>query len=182
VLLVTAGMLQLALGFAFGLPWPAHIGALAVGFLFTAFAFMGLGMAIAMLVDNVPAVQALGQCIFLPMLILGGVAVQLESLPLWAQHVSVFLPGRYAVEVLQRAFTGTGLGGSCRRHVPLGPKLLAQQSVAGGRVWHVAGRRWGGRAARPSGDQRAGGCPAGRDPTRLCAGGKAVNRRLARHH
>src|SRR4051812_17178061 len=112
VLLVTAGMLQLALGFAFGLPWPAHIGALAVGFLFTAFAFMGLGMAIAMLVDNVPAVQALGQCIFLPMLILGGVAVQLESLPLWAQHVSVFLPGRYAVEVLQRAFTGTGLGGS----------------------------------------------------------------------
>jgi hypothetical protein len=112
VLLVTAGMLQLALGFAFGLPWPAHIGALAVGFLFTAFAFMGLGMTIAMLVDNVPAVQALGQCIFLPMLILGGVAVQLESLPLWAQHVSVFLPGRYAVEVLQRAFTGTGLGGS----------------------------------------------------------------------
>jgi ABC-2 type transport system permease protein len=65
-----------------------------------------------MLVDNVPAVQALGQCIFLPMLILGGVAVQIESLPLWAQHISVVFPGRYAVEVLQRAFTGTGLGGS----------------------------------------------------------------------
>jgi len=112
VLLVTAALLQLALGFAFGMPWPAHAGALAVGFMFTAFAFMGLGMTIAMLVDNVPAVQALGQCIFLPMLILGGVAVQLESLPLWAQHVSVFFPGRYAVEVLQRAFTGAGLGGS----------------------------------------------------------------------
>jgi hypothetical protein len=28
------------------------------------------------------------------------------------QHVSVFFPGRYAVEVLQRSFTGTGLGGS----------------------------------------------------------------------
>jgi hypothetical protein len=112
VLLVTAALLQLALGFAFGMPWPAHAGALAVGFLFAAFAFMGLGMTIAMLVDNVPAVQALGQCIFLPMLILGGVAVQIESLPLWAQHVSIFFPGRYAVEVLQRAFTGTGLGGS----------------------------------------------------------------------
>jgi len=112
VLLVTAALLQLALGFAFGMPWPAHVDALAAAFLFTAFAFMGLGMTIAMLVDNVPAVQALGQCIFLPMLILGGVAVQLESLPLWVQHVSVFFPGRYAVEVLQRSFTGTGLGGS----------------------------------------------------------------------
>jgi len=112
VLLVTAALLQLALGFAFGMPWPAHVGALAVGFLFTAFAFMGVGLTIAMLVDNVPAVQALGQCIFLPMLILGGVAVQLESLPLWVQHMSVIFPGRYAVEVLQRSFTGTGLGDS----------------------------------------------------------------------
>jgi hypothetical protein len=112
VLLVTAALLQLALGFAFGMPWPAHAGPLAVGFLFTAFAFMGVGMTIGMLVDNVPAVQALGQCIFLPMLILGGVAVQLESLPLWALHISVFFPGRYAVEMLQRSFTGAGLGGS----------------------------------------------------------------------
>src|SRR3569833_1677940 len=112
VLLVTAAILQLALGFAFGMPWPAHAWALAAGFLFTVFAFMGLGMTIAMLVDNVPAVQARGQCIFLPMLILGGVAVQLESLPLWVQHVSVFFPGRFVVVVLQRSFTGAGLGGS----------------------------------------------------------------------
>lgn len=112
VLLVTAGMLQLALGFAFGLPWPAHPAGLLIAFLFTAFAFMGIGMTIAMLVDNVPAVQALGQCIFLPMLILGGVAVRLESLPLWAQHVSAFFPGRCAVEVLQRCFTGAGLSGA----------------------------------------------------------------------
>jgi hypothetical protein len=109
VLLVTAGMLQLVLGFAFGLPWPAHPGGLLIAFLFTAFAFMGVGLTIAMLVDNVPAVQALGQCIFLPMLILGGVAVRLESLPTWAQHVSGFFPGRYAVEALQRCFTGAGL-------------------------------------------------------------------------
>jgi len=109
VLLVTAGMLQLALGLAFGMPWPAHPGQLAIAFLFTAFAFMGVGMTIAMLVDNVPAVQALGQCIFLPMLILGGVAVQLQSLPPWAQHISAFFPGRYAVEALQRCFTSTGL-------------------------------------------------------------------------
>jgi len=58
----------------------------------------------------VPAVQALGQCIFLPMLIIGGVAVQLASLPLWAQHVSAFFPGRYAVEALQACVSGGGLG------------------------------------------------------------------------
>ena len=112
VLLVTAALLQLALGFAFGLPWPAHPGALTIAFRFTAFALMGVGLTIAMLVDNVPAVQALGQCIFLPMLILGGVAVQLESLPAWAQHISAFFPGRYAVEALQRSFTGAGLSGA----------------------------------------------------------------------
>src|SRR4029077_3023787 len=107
--LVTAALLQLVVGFAFGLPWPADTGGLLIAFLFTAFAFMGLGMTIAMLVDNVPAVQALGQCIFLPMLILGGVAVRLESLPGWAQHVSAFFPGRYAVEALRACVMGTGL-------------------------------------------------------------------------
>jgi hypothetical protein len=63
-----------------------------------------------MLADNVPAVQALGQSIFLPMLIIGGVAVRLDSLPEWAQHASAFFPGRYAVEALQVSATGEGLG------------------------------------------------------------------------
>lgn len=111
VLLVTAALLQLALGFVLGLPWPAHPAPLILAFLFTAFAFMGVGLTIAMLVENVPAVQALGQCIFLPMLILGGVAVPLQTLPSWAQHISAFFPGRYAVEALQRCFTGAGLFG-----------------------------------------------------------------------
>ena len=61
-----------------------------------------------MMADNVPAVQALGQCIFLPMLIIGGVAVPLASLPEWAQHLSAFFPGRYAVEALQACVTGSG--------------------------------------------------------------------------
>jgi hypothetical protein len=37
------------------------------------------------------------------------VAVQLESLPAWAQHIAAFFPGRYAVDVLQASATGTGL-------------------------------------------------------------------------
>jgi len=35
--------------------------------------------------------------------------VQLSSLPEWAQHVSAFFPGRYAVEAMQTAVTGQGL-------------------------------------------------------------------------
>jgi ABC-2 type transport system permease protein len=109
VLLVTAALLQLALGLAFGMPLPLHLFDLWIGFSLVAFSFMAMGMVIAMLVDNVPAVQALGQCIFLPMLMIGGVAVQLESLPAWAQHIAAFFPGRYAVDVLQACATGTGL-------------------------------------------------------------------------
>jgi hypothetical protein len=55
-------------------------------------------------------VQALGQCIFLPMLIIGGVAVPLASLPPWAERVSGYLPGRYAVDAIQATANGNGLG------------------------------------------------------------------------
>ena len=109
VLLVTAALLQLALAFVFGMPAPAHPFGLLAAFAVASFAFLGFGLVIAMLVDNVPAAQALGQCIFLPMLMIGGVAVQLESLPTWAQHTSLFFPGRYAVEALQLSAAGTGL-------------------------------------------------------------------------
>jgi len=109
VLLVTAGMLQLVLAMAIGMPAPVHPLGLAIVFTLVAFAFVGLGLVIAMLADNVPAVQALGQVLFLPMLIIGGVAVRLESLPDWAQHLSAFFPGRYAVAALQDVVTGEGL-------------------------------------------------------------------------
>jgi len=112
VIILTAGLLQLGLALAIGMTAPEHPVALAVAFTLVAFAFIGLGLVIATLADNVPAVQALGQCIFLPMLIIGGVAVQLSALPLWAQHVSAFFPGRYAVEALQAAVSGRGFSGS----------------------------------------------------------------------
>lgn len=110
VLLVLAGFLQVSLAMLIGMPLPSHPLDLWLAFTFVAFALMGLGLVIATLADNVPAVQALGQCIFLPMLIIGGVAVQLASLPEWAQHLSAYFPGRYAVEAMQACVTGTGLG------------------------------------------------------------------------
>jgi len=54
-------------------------------------------------------VQALGQCLFLPMLVIGGVAVPIASLPDWAQRLASFFPGRYAVEAMQAATTGNDL-------------------------------------------------------------------------
>lgn len=107
-IILSAGLLQLAVAFALGMTLPAHPFELWVAFTFVAFAFIGLGLVIATLADNVPAVQALGQCIFLPMLIIGGVAVPLASLPQWAQHVSAFFPGRYAVESMQACINGAG--------------------------------------------------------------------------
>jgi ABC-2 type transport system permease protein len=109
LLLMIAGALQLALALLIGMPWPQHPFELWVAFTFVAFAFMGLGLVIAMMADNVPAVQALGQCIFLPMLILGGIAVPLESLPEWAQTLSAFFPGRHAVEAFRAVVSGDGL-------------------------------------------------------------------------
>lgn len=110
VLLLTAGLLQIALAMALGMPWPEHPLHLLAAFTVASFAFLGLGLVIAMLADNVPAVQALGQCIFLPMLIIGGVAVPLTSLPDWALHLSAYFPGRYAVEAIQATVNGPGLG------------------------------------------------------------------------
>ena len=94
---------------ALGMPFPAHPLDLFVAFTFVSFAFIGLGLVMATMADNVPAVQALGQCIFLPMLIIGGIAVPLASLPDWAQHVSAFFPGRYAVQAVQACVNAGGL-------------------------------------------------------------------------
>ena len=148
VLLVTAGLLQIGLAMAIGMPAPAHPIALAVAFACVAIAFLGLGLVIAMMADNVPAVQALGQCVFLPMLIIGGVAVPLASLPVWAQHLSAFFPGRYAVDALQASATGGGLD-------PVKFSLIAllvigaAGSVAGARLFRWdAGERFAVRAGK----------------------------------
>jgi ABC-2 type transport system permease protein len=109
-ILITAGLLQLGLAIAVGMPLPEHPLDLFIVFTFVSFAFIGLGLVMAMMADNVPAVQALGQCIFLPMLIIGGIAVPLASLPEWAQHLSAFFPGRYAVAAFQACVVGEGLG------------------------------------------------------------------------
>jgi hypothetical protein len=148
VLLLTAGLLQILLAMVIGMPAPSNVFGLWVAFTCVAFAFLGLGLVIAMLADNVPAVQALGQCIFLPMLIIGGVAVPLSSLPDWAQHLSAFFPGRYAVEALQASATGGGPGGAAFSLLAL-LVIGAAGSLAGARLFRWdAGERFAARAGK----------------------------------
>jgi ABC-2 type transport system permease protein len=106
---IVAGAVALQLALAhlvFGTPWPAQPLVFGVAALAATFAFLGLGLVIAALADGVPAVQALGQCFFLPMILLGGVGVPLAVLPAWAQRLAGFMPGRYAVVALQSGFEG----------------------------------------------------------------------------
>ena len=106
VIVASAALLQIMLArVVYGTPLPAHPAQALAAFLVVTFAFLGLGLLVAALADDVPAVQALGQCLFLPMIMIGGVGVPLAVLPLWAQRVAGFMPGRYAVDVLQRCFT-----------------------------------------------------------------------------
>jgi ABC-2 type transport system permease protein len=143
VLILAAALLQIGLALLMGMPFPAHPLGLLIAFTLTAFAFMGLGMIIATLADNVPSVQALGQCIFLPMLIVGGVAVRLSTLPEWALHLSTFLPGRYAVAAMQSNVGGQGLGAVGFDLLALG-LIGAAAMIAGLRLF-----RWdAGRQAR----------------------------------
>ncbi|HVT71757.1 MAG TPA: ABC transporter permease [Lacunisphaera sp.] len=153
VIIAGAVALQVALArWIYGTPLPAHPLAGIAAYLVVAWAFLGLGLLIAALADDVPAVQALGQCLFLPMIMIGGVGVPLAALPAWAQRLAGFMPGRYAVDVLQRCVTDPrGLAGA---GFSLGALLVI--GAAGGLVgtklfrWD-AGRRIGRRALAWSG-------------------------------
>jgi ABC-2 type transport system permease protein len=148
LIVASAVLIQIALARAvYGTPLPTQPGIAVLAFFFVTAAFLALGLLIAALADTVPAVQALGQCIFLPMIMIGGVGVPLTALPDWAQHVAGFMPGRYAVEVLQPCFDGrNGLPGAGFRLGALGVIGLAA-GVAAARLF-----RWeaGARIGRPA--------------------------------
>src|SRR4051812_6481237 len=105
VIVALAIVLQIGLAHAiYGTPLPLHPVQLIAAFLVAMAAFLGLGLVVTALAHDVPAVQALGQCLFLPMILVGGVGVPLVALPEWAQRFACFMPGRYAVEILQACF------------------------------------------------------------------------------
>jgi ABC-type multidrug transport system permease subunit len=121
----------------YGTPLPMHPAQAGIAFLFVTGSFLGLGLLITALADDVPAVQALGQCLFLPMILIGGVGVPLTMLPSWVQRAAGFMPGRYAVDVLQRCFSNpNGLRGADFSLIAL---LMTGGVAAGMGIWRF---RW----------------------------------------
>lgn len=105
VIVATAALLQVGLAhLIFHTPLPENPAETALGLLIVSISFLGLGLLVAALADDVPSVQAMGQCVFLPMIMIGGVGIPLVALPVWAQRAAGFMPGRYAVEVLQLGY------------------------------------------------------------------------------
>ena len=151
LLVGSAALLQLALAWSlYRTPLPACPGQFLLAFAGVCFAFLGVGLVIAMLADNVPAVQAIGQCVFLPMIMIGGVGVPLRVLPGWAQRVAGFLPGRYAVAALDACILpgGRGLGGAPFALGALGVIGAAAFAAGFGLFRWDVGPRVMGRAAR----------------------------------
>ena len=110
-LIASTAVLQVFLArLIYGTPFPDHLAQFAIAYALVAFAFLGLGLVVAALANDVPAVQALGQCVFLPLIMIGGVGVPLAVLPSWAQALAGFFPGRYSVDALQAGYGGDGGG------------------------------------------------------------------------
>jgi ABC-2 type transport system permease protein len=104
LLVLSAAALQLGLAmWIYHMPFPIHPWELLLAFTVVCFAFLGIGLIISMIANSTHAVQALGQSLFLPMIMIGGVGVPLSILPDWGKTVAAFLPGRYAVQAMDRA-------------------------------------------------------------------------------
>lgn len=183
LLLVVAAVLQILLAMALGMPAPERPTQLWASFTVVALSLLGLGLLLAALAGSVTAAQGLGQSVFLPMLILGGVAVRPEAMPELVQRLAAFFPGRYAVLLIQQSVSGEGTvsplflltalllmggaaflaGGKLFRTDPRQPLPLRVERgwlVAALGVWMVVGMS-SGFATRNSGEMA--GEPAGRD-------------------
>ena len=150
VLLASAALLQVVLArLIYGTPFPVDPGQAVVAFLFTAFSFLGLGVLVAAVADDVPSVQALGQCLFLPMIMLGGVGCPWPPSPDGRRGSRSFMPGRYAVQVLQRCFSdprglaGTGFGLLCTRRHRRGCRRRGDELFRWDAGRHLSRSAWG---------------------------------------
>lgn len=111
VMLLSAALLLLAgCMFIYGMPMPARPLELLAAYSVVSISFMALGLVIAMVANSPGAVQAIGQCIFMPMIILGGVGVKVEALRGSMRQIPTYLPGLYAVRVLNACIEPKGAG------------------------------------------------------------------------
>lgn len=136
VLVAGAAALQLVLArLIYGTPFPIFPGHFLVAYLAVAFALLGLGLLVAALASDVPAVQALGQCLFLPLIMIGGVGIPLVVLPEWTQRLASFLPGRYAVDALQAGYSDEAHGALFRFNLIALAAFGLGAGIAGARLF-----------------------------------------------
>ena len=147
LLLLSAGALQVAVAAMIGSPLPSHPVQLWFAFTLTCAAFLGIGLLITMLADTVAAAQALGQAVFLPMLILGGIAVPRDRVPEWVQAIAAALPGQYAVDAIDGALAGSGLTRLAPNAAALAIMAAAAAAAATAAFRWEAGQRVGLRRA-----------------------------------
>jgi hypothetical protein len=154
----SAALLELLLAhYGYHMPWPPHPFQLVVAFTFSCFAFLAMGLVIAMVAESVPAVQALGNAIFLPMIMIGGVGVPLHRLPPFIQGVAHFTPGLYSVDAMQACINPATLLVSPDGKVPHGlPDVgfnLAALTVIGVAALLAGGKlfRWDNSRKLPRG-------------------------------
>lgn len=92
------GAIIAALGIAaFGAAAPASALSFAIGWLASALAVCGIGMAIGTLMPNPRAGMVVGQLFFLPSIMLGGLMFPASMLPANLARVAGFLPSRWAM-------------------------------------------------------------------------------------
>ena len=131
VLVLSAALVQLGLAmWIYNMPFPAHPWRLLGAFTVVCFALLGIGLIISMVANSTHAVQALGQSLFLPMIMIGGVGVPLYMLPKWGHHLASFLPGRYAVQALHPAFVAVPRGAAARYYTGFNDLALSLIGLA----------------------------------------------------
>jgi ABC-type transport system involved in cytochrome c biogenesis permease component len=153
LIILLAVIMQFALAWClYRTPLPARPLSMLAAYTCVSFAFLGMGLIIAMLAGAVPAVQALGQAIFLPMIMIGGVGVPLRALPDWARHFAGYLPGRYAVELLDACYLPDGDGLAGGKFAIIALLVIGTAScIAGARIFRwdsgsklpVSAKLWG---------------------------------------
>jgi ABC-2 type transport system permease protein len=123
---------------------PASIaGFVAAGALSYA-AFAGIGTLIGVVAGNATASMLLGQLLYIPSIILGGLTVPLSALPVGLQTVSLFFPATHCMKL----FTGLAMPGSTG--MPWGSIVVLGASAIISFILSAVLFSWDSRAAAPN--------------------------------
>ncbi|PWV92111.1 ABC-2 type transport system permease protein [Paenibacillus cellulosilyticus] len=105
---VIIGSIEILLIGHLGLDAPLNVNVMQflLSMLLAASAFIAVGFIVASLFQRVHSALAIGFVMLYPMLFLSGATIPIESLPSSLKAVSVVIPLRYAVHLLQNGWSG----------------------------------------------------------------------------